>query len=207
MEKFKKKFKHSLKENASRASALEHYFSSGGIVRVEYPEGRAPSLVYPTKLRLRRLIKEKQSSLSELQERKARWEKKLKEAQLYNLMHGLRKFSQPLYWQHVSKSALDKDYRENAAKVGLPVHLVSDKRWQPMIRMFVHDEDYRRQLTETVQNSIVYKKDKKVARYAKDLQLFRQTESARKLAELGKKISSLREDVSTLRELMKWAGE
>jgi len=210
IEKFKKKAGSCLKGNAARAEALKHYFSSGGIVRVELgkkSEGKCPPLVYPTKLRLRKLSGEKQSALGSLNSKKKQWEKKFQDAKLYTAVHGVKKYSQPLYWKHLAKSAIDKDYKEKAEKVGLPVQLVSDKRWQPMIRMFLEDGDYRRQLTETVENSIVYRGNRKVARYAFQLQNFRKSESSRKIGEVDKKIGALKEDMSALKELMRWAGE
>ncbi len=210
MKKFKKRFRACLKENSGRANALERYFSHGGIIRIDSNKKNSsewPLLVYPTKLRLRALLKEKQASLNSLNSKKKQWERKFREAKFYDFVHGIKKFSQPLYWKHLAKSLRDKDYKEKAEKVGLPVQLVSDKRWQPMVRMFLEDKDYRKQLTETVENSIVYKGNKKVARYANELLHFRKTESKRKITELDKKINELKEIVFVLQELMRWASE
>ena len=112
-------------------------------------------------------------------------------AQTYHSVNSIKKFSSPLYWQHMSKYATDKDYKIAVDKVKLPVHLVTDERWEPMVRNFVHDEDYRAQLTETVENSIVYKKDRKVAKFADNLQKFRAEESAKQIEEMRKKIEEV----------------
>ena len=73
-----------------------------------------------------------------------------------------------------------------------------------MVRMFVTDDDYRAQLTETVEKSIVYKGDRKVARFADELKNFRMTEAAKKIDELQKKIDEINADLFALHELMKW---
>ena len=74
-----------------------------------------------------------------------------------------------------------------------------------MVRMFVESIDYRKQLTETVQKSIVYRKEKRVARFADTLQDFRLEASNKKLNELEKKLSEIEAEQTTLQELQKWA--
>lgn len=197
-------------QNKTRKSALKHYFSRGGIIRVELDSQKGkdwPVLVYPTKIRLRALIREKNSLKANYLKKKKDWEKKLREAEFYDITHSLKKFSSPLYWKHLAKIMSDSDYRNDAEKVKLPLHLVSDSRWKPMIRMFIEDEEYRKQLTETVEHSIVYKKHKKVARYASELRDFRKSESSKKIAELQKKIDEIERDLNSYRELMKWSNE
>ena len=196
--------------NKARKEALEHYFSKGGIIRVDLASrkpGNWPRLVYPTKLRLRALIREKGALKANYSKKKHDWEKKLKTAEFYGPKNSLKKFSSPLYWKHWAKLLVDEDYRADAEKVKLPLHLVADPRWQPMIRMFIEDLEYRKQLTETVQHSIVYKKNKKLARYATELQDFRKSESTRKLKELDKKLAGIEADINAYRELIKWANE
>ena len=193
-----------------RREAIKHYFLRGGIVRVHLDsesQKQWPPLVYPTKLRIRALIKEKNSLKSNYSGKKRDWEKKLKDAEFYGLKHSVKKYSQPLYWKHKAKFARDSEYREDAEKVNLPLHLVADPRWQPMIRMFIEDLEYRKQLTETVENSIVYRKDKKLAKHATELQNFRKTESSRKIVELNKKIAEIDADINSYQALMDWSNE
>ena len=87
-------------------------------------------------------------------------EKTHKSASNYHLTNQVLKLKEPLYWKHIAKMATDSDYRKDAETVKLPAHLVSDKKWQPMVKMFVNDLDYRKQLSETVRTSVVYKKEK-----------------------------------------------
>jgi len=192
--------------NKVRKTVLAHYFGKGGIIRAHLVNDK-PKLVYPTKLRLRALIKEKEALRKNFIGKKRDWDKKFREAELYNLNHSVKKISSPLYWKHLAKTMSDADYKADAEKVKLPLHLVSDKRWQPMIRMFIENLEYRKQLTETVEHSIVYKKDKKLARYATELQQFRKSESSRKIIELQKKIDEANTDINSYNELIKWSNE
>ena len=88
------------------------------------------------------------------------------------------------------------------------MHLVADLKWKPMVRMFVEDLDYRKNLTETVQESIVYKKGRsKIAKYADDLMQLRGEISTSKIGELDKKIAKLSDEISALKVIEKWAAE
>ena len=107
----------------------------------------------------------------------------------------------------MAKYFSDQDYRKDVDTVKLPVNLVADGRWKPMVKMFVNNLDYRKQLTQTVDESIVYAKDKKVAKYAETLQNFRSEQSGRKIEALEKKLAEIDADISALNEINKWAGQ
>ena len=126
---------------------------------------------------------------------------------MYHKVHQMKKFTEPLYWKHVAKTITDSDYRKDAEAVKLPAHLVSDKKWKPMVKMFVNDVDYRKQLSETVSTSMVYKKDRKVAKFADDQRDFRMGSAEKQIKELEEKIKQLEETESALKTLQKWARE
>ena len=198
----------SLENKDQRAEALKHYFSKGGVVSIS-PTGDDswPMLTYPTKLRLKKQISDLQELKSQYSKKQAKWKQKFFEARTYDLTHNIKKIGKTLYWKHLLKYTTNKDYRKDADTVKLPAHLVADPKWKPMVNMFVNSDDYRKQLTDTVQNSIVYKNDRKVARYAQDLKDFRMEESNKKIEELQKKLETLEKDVATLTELLKWTSK
>ena len=206
-EKFSKAFPElNNPENSKRLEALKSYFENGGVLRIE-PKGKGkwPSLAYPTKSILKKQINEKSALKRNFEAKKREWQLRLLKAQSYHAVHSVKKFSSPLYWQHMAKYATDKEYKKAADKVKLPAHLVTDERWEPMVRMFVHDDDYRKQLTETVENSVVYKNDRRVARFADSLQDFRKDESIKRITELQKKVAELEKTLSSLKEINRWA--
>lgn len=197
------------KEFPIEKDLLEHYFSTGGITRISYTKSSETpiSLLYPTKLRLRELIKSKSELKNNFQKKQAVWQKNLKKAESYFWENNVKKFSNPLYWKHLTKCMRDKSYKEDAEKIKLPINLVADKRWQPMIKTFLEDTDYRAQLVETVSQGIVYKNDRRVARYADSLQQFRTEESSKNLKAVEDKLEVLQKDLSALQQLMKWASQ
>ncbi len=193
-------------EDSTRLVASKHYLSKGGILHVVPSDTEWPRLLYPTKAHLRKRIDELRFLREQYASRLGEWKKKFNDAKSYRLVQNLKKFKEPLFWQHLARCAMDKDYKGDCEKVKLPVNLVADKRWQPMIRVFLNDIEYRKQLVQTVEESIVYKKNKRVGQYAEVLQSFRMEQSNRKIEELEKKLANLDADITAMQELARWAS-
>lgn len=206
LEDFDKTFPNSPK-TGNRRNALIKYFEVNGVIKAIDSNGVWPKLIYPNTGVLNSKIKESKEKRKIFESKLKEWKKKHQSASNYHKLNQLKKFAEPLYWKHLVKTISDKDYRKDASTVKLPVHLVSDKKWQPMVKMFINDPDYRKQLAETVDNSIVYKKNKKVAKFADDLQKFRISSAGKQITELEKKIEDAKSLENALREMQKWAKE
>ncbi len=203
---FEKKFK-KLKKDSPRFVAVERYLAIGGVIKAYPSEKEWPKLGYPNNTVLESKLKEVREKKKMFNEKLASWEKAHKSASNYHLTNQMLKLKEPLYWKHMAKMASDPDYRKDAEAVKLPAHLVSDKKWQPMVKMFVNDLDYRKQLSETVRTSIAYKKDRKVAKYADELKDFRMQTSDKQIKDLEKRIKELDETEMALKELQAWSKE
>ena len=203
---FDKAFPKSPKDT-SRRTALERYFNIHGVIKATECGKEWPSISYPDERVLESKIKESREKKKIYSEKLGQWKQKHLAASMYHQINQVKKVADPVYWKHMAKMATDSDYRKDAETVKLPAHLVGDKKWKPMVRMFVDDIEYRKQLTETVSTSIVYKKSKKVAQFADDLQEFRMTASDKQVKDLEEKIKELDETEDALRELQKWAKE
>jgi len=163
LENFEKKFP-DLPENQARTNAIDIYLKHKGIIRAYESDKSWPKLTYPNIFILNKKLNELKSTKSLFQKNLSGWEKKYGQAKNYHKTNQLKKLKEPLYWKHKAKMLIDSDYRKDADQVKLPAHLVGDDKWKPMVKMFVNDLEYRKQLSETVRESIVYKKDKKVAK-------------------------------------------
>ncbi|MFA5763687.1 MAG: hypothetical protein WC915_02655 [archaeon] len=206
LENFEKKFP-DLPENKSRINAIEMYFKHKGIIRAYESDKSWPKLTYPNIFILNKKTNELKTTKNLFQKNLADWEKKYGQAKNYHKTNQLKKLKEPLYWKHKAKMLIDSDYRKDADQVKLPAHLVGDNKWKPMVKMFVNDLEYRKQLSETVRESIVYKKDRKVAKYADDLKDFRMQTSNKQVDLLKVKLEKLTELEIALKELSKWARE
>ncbi|MCD6479105.1 MAG: hypothetical protein J7L44_04450 [Candidatus Diapherotrites archaeon] len=202
-----KQFRRKVKaRNEELEEALKEYFANGGIIRVQINSSKEwPKLIYPSERRLKYLIDKKREQRAELLRQKSQWQKRLQNAKLYHVVHFFKKYAEPVYWKHVAKLIIDSDYRHDATKVKLPAHLAGDERWKPMIKMFVENPEYRKQLCITFEESPIYRKNKKLARYSDQLLEFRKQESTRKIKELDAKIDALEKEVAILKKLLRWS--
>ncbi len=196
-----------LSKEGERRIALCRYFSINGVVKVIPTDKEWPKLIYPNTGVLDFKLKESKEKKKIYLEKLNEWKMKHLSASMYHQVNQVKKFAEPVYWQHLAKSMTDADYRKDAKSVKLPAHLVADKKWKPMVKMFVNDIEYRKQLSETVTTSMVYKKDRKVAKFADDQQNFRLDSSDKQIKELEEKIKELDETEIALKELQKWAKE
>jgi hypothetical protein len=205
---FKEVFKDKIDFNADREriEALKDYFAFGGFISVSKTENGWPKLLYPSPLRLQQLIKDLSAEKELLLKKQRDWKQQRAKAKFYRLVNNVKKFKEPLYWKHLAKLIYDLDYRNDAKTVKLPAELVADKRWKPMINMFVNNFEYRKQLTETFENSIVYEKDRELAKYAHQLQEFRREISEKKIEFLQKKIDETNKQIKVYQTILKWAN-
>ena len=206
IEQFKKDFPSVTKED-EKMTALIRYFKIHGVVKVIPTDKEWPKLIYPNEGVLEFKLKESKEKKKIYLEKLKEWKGKHLSASMYHQVNQMKKFAEPVYWQHLAKTMTDADYRKDAESVKLPAHLVADKKWKPMVKMFVNDIEYRKQLSETVTTSMVYKKDRKVAKFADDQQNFRLDASDKQIKELEEKIKEVDETEIALKILQKWAKE
>ena len=196
-----------LAEKPERAEALKRYFERGGVISAEAKTMVWPKLVYPSVQRIREQANEIKQRKAIYDKQHSGWKKSHDSAKMYDMKNEVMKFSDPLYWKHMVKYHSNKEYRKDADSVKLPVHLVSDDRWKPMIKMFVEDGEYRGNLVETVTHSIVYKNDKRLAKYSEELKEFRMEISGKAISGIEKKTGLLDKDIKSMEEIEKWANE
>jgi hypothetical protein len=194
-------------KDGDRRKALEKYFAVNGVIKAIAGEKEWPKISYPNNEVLESKLREIEEKKKIYSKKLSQWKSKHFSASMYHQVNQVKKLGEPLYWKHMAKVISDPDYRKDAESVKLPAHLVADRKWQPMVKMFVNDLEYRKQLTETVSTSIVYKNNKKVAQFADDLQGFRMGAAGKQVEELEERITELEETKKALKEMQKWAKE
>jgi hypothetical protein len=194
-------------KTGERHEALVRYIEINGVVKAHDTGKEWPKLVYPNSAVLDSKLDEVRDRIKSYSNKLGEWKKQHFNASVYHQVHQVKKLAEPLYWKHLAKTVVDSDYRKDSDAVKLPAHLVADKRWQPMVKMFVNDIEYRKNLAEAVNTSIAYKKDKKVAKFADDLQGFRTGAAAKQMSDLENKLEELNSTEKALKEMQKWARE
>lgn len=194
-------------KDSPRLSHLKRYFERGGVISLAAlpVNGNWPEVVYPTKLKLKKEIQKLEKQKQTLEKRVNEWKGTHRTAQLSDVTNNVKKFGDKLYWRHTQKYFTDPDYRKDADAVKLPVHLVSNPKYRPMINTFVNDTEYRKQLTETVSTSIVYKDDKRVAKLADQQKQFRLEQSKKNVDSIQKQVDESKTEIAMLREIENWS--
>lgn len=211
LEKIKLRFSGApfLDTNPRRAKALEHYFSKRGIVQLDTASnaGKWPVLSYPHAQKLQTQIDELTEKHRDHTSKKWHWQMTHLKASSKDMMAHAQKVADPLYWKHIAKSFTDGQYRDDARAIDLHASLISDKKYRPMIEAFVQNPDYRKQLTETVKTSIVYKDHKGLAKHADDRRQLQMDVSRSLVAKTHEQVVESQEQLFALKELLKWSQE
>jgi hypothetical protein len=193
--------------NEKRKDALIKYFKNNGVIKAYESNKSWPKLAYPNQKIIQKKLSEIKIKKDIYSKKLADWNKKYSQAFNYHSIHQLKKIKEPLFWKHRLKLLTDKDYKQDFESVNLPVHLVGDEKWKPMIKMFITDLDYRKQLSLTIKESIVYKNDKKVAKYADEIKDFRLQASDKQIKDIEKKLEVILDYEFALNEFLKWVKE
>ncbi|MFA6065533.1 MAG: hypothetical protein WCW44_06125 [archaeon] len=194
-------------KDGERRKSLERYFAINGVIKAHEVDKDWPKITYPNTEVLESKLKEAKEKKKSYSTKLSEWKRQHLNAAMYHQVNQVKKLAEPIYWKHLAKTVIDADYKKDAESVKLPAHLVADKKWQPMVKMFVNDIEYRKQLAETVNTSIVYSKDKKVAKFADELQGFRMGAADKQVKDLEEKLSELDSTERALKEMQKWAKE
>ncbi len=198
-----------LSTNPRRTKALEHYFSKRGIVQLDMnvKSGKWPTLSYPHAEKLQLQIEDLAEKHRGHTSKKWQWQLTHLKASSKDVMAHAQKVTDPLYWKHLAKSATDGQYRDDARAIDLHASLISDKKYRPMIEAFVQNPEYRKQLTETVKTSIVYKDHKGLAKHAGDRRQLQMDVSRSLVAKTHEQVVDSQEQLFALKELLKWSHE
>ncbi len=204
-----------LSRESHRKKALEHYFSRKGIIQVEFPlttDGTPhfkdwPKLVYPSTEKLQLQIDELEQKQKRFFSSKWNWQLTHAKARTRDVVQHAKKLVDPLFWQHVTKNATDKEYRDASKSIGIRSKLIANEKYRPMIQSFVHNPDYRAQLLETVKHSPAYQNHEGLAKNAEQQKELQLHISSSQLEKTDTKLQEIEAQLTSLRELLRWSKE
>ncbi len=187
----------------AEVDAIDRFFKKGNILSVLVKEEEV-SLIYPrTEFFLMRLAS-MENLYNDFRKRRDYWVNELKSIQMQEQTQKVKMLAHPLFWKHSVKKIVDSNYKKKADKVELPIHLVSDEKWKPMLETFIKDSEYRDRLSDTVENSIFYSDTKKLAQQAKDITEFKVSQSKRKIEEFQGKMKKLEHEIESYNAIQKF---
>ncbi|RLG21976.1 hypothetical protein DRN74_01020 [Candidatus Micrarchaeota archaeon] len=143
------------KRNQDLDKAITTYLEMGGVLKLNGQDNT--ELIYPNKRRILYQIEEIKKKRTYIDKQLRFFERKRRSFITNNFFTNASRFIDPLYWQHILKINLDKEYRKSVDIVDPPITLMRDKKWRKMIKMFVNNAEYRERLKEA-RTSIIGKR-------------------------------------------------
>ena len=201
-----------LQSSSHRKKALEHYFARKGIVQldldsVEKNPHAWPPLIYPPQEKLVAQIEELEKKQKVSFSNKWNWQLTHMKARTRDVVAHTKKLVDPLFWQHITKNATDKEYHDASKSIGIKSKLIANEKYRPMIQNFVHNPEYRAQLVETVKHSPAYRDHQGLARNAEQQKELQLHISQSQLDKTETRLQEVEAQLQSLRELLKWSAE
>ncbi len=201
-----------LHSSPQRKKALDHYFARKGIIQLDLDAAAKkphawPPLMYPPQEKLVAQIDELEKKQKVSFSSKWNWQLTHMKARTRDVVAHTKKLVDPLFWQHITKNATDKEYRTASKSIGIKSKLIANEKYRPMIQNFVHNPEYRAQLIETVKYSPAYQNHKGLARNAEQQKELQLHISQSQLDKMEIRLQEVEAQLQSLRELLKWSAE
>ncbi|MBN1160039.1 MAG: hypothetical protein JXA43_02250 [Candidatus Diapherotrites archaeon] len=204
---FEKLFPELSKEDrrGSKGWAIRKYLENRGIVKIDCTVSGDPvKLIYPDKLKLMNLIETSRNKREMIRGDLKKWKNRHSKAKNEKITLQAKKLTMSDYWKHKAKYTTDKAYRDSWNRVDMDTEIAAHDKYGAMFRMFVNNDEYRSKLVDTVENSVVYSKDKKLAKNVQVLREFKMNMSNTKIESYNKKITELNEYIKAMQTLSNW---
>lgn len=183
--------------------AIDHYLKHGGLIKIANKS--VMEITYPSKDIIKKELSNLIPELNSVEDKIKQWEKIHYDAENFAKVNKVKKFFISTYWKHKLKEITDKEYKENFAKIKLPIDFVVDKDLNKVINTFIESKDYRSRLIDAVDNSIVYRNRSLGEKVVKKATLQKEI-SKTKLDVLYFRKSKLEQEICLQKVLQKWAG-
>lgn len=189
-----------------KEEAIRNYRELGGILRFDESDKENHRIIYPNKERIGHQLVEAKRKRRYLDLEVRQLRRKYTLLAYDNVISAPLRIVDPLYWEHLIRKGVDKDYRRITDVVEPPISKMHSARWRKMVKMFVKNKDYRDRLLEA-KTSIIGKNRMTVSKTIE-----RNTESTKKLLrsrieKLEKERDNFLNKARVLQALSKWVDE
>ncbi len=123
--------------------ARKLYSEAGGIIKME-----GDRLVFPDEERLVSQMSEALVRKNDLTMQIRFWQRHHRTLVSDNVLDDAVRVTDPLFWEHLMRLAMEKDYRQSFEKVDLPMKYMRDEKYRRIIKAFVRDKEYRKKLVK-----------------------------------------------------------
>jgi hypothetical protein len=123
--------------------ARKLYSEAGGIIKTD-----GDRLIFPGEERIVSQMSEALVRKNDLTMQIRFWQRHHRTLASDNVLDDAIRVTDPLFWEHLMKLAMEKDYRQSFEKVDLPMKYMRDEKYRRIIKAFVRDKDYRKKLVK-----------------------------------------------------------
>ncbi len=187
----------------ARKKALEVYLKDGGVIKIGEVKNEWPRLIYPTKEKLEKEIKDVEKELDSVERRLELARKRLDDLK-QTPGKTLKVLFDPLFWKHKVRLLTDEEYREVFELVRPPVHLIHRPEWKKRMDLFLKSDEYRERLKEARLSEIGKRREFLENEVEKRME-FSRSVVENLIEKLEKKRKELKERLSALKVLLSWA--
>jgi len=135
--------------------AMDTFLREGGILKTT---GKTKlELVYPSKEIVDKELAELLPERSKVIEKIEQWHKIKKDSEEFIKNNKISKYMKGTFWKHKMKETFDKDYKEDFKKIKIPIEYIGEESMRKLMDEFINNKEYRQNLIETIESSIVYR--------------------------------------------------
>lgn len=135
--------------------AMDTFLREGGILKTT---GKTKlELIYPSKDIVDKELAELLPERTKVIEKIEQWHKIKKDSEEFIKNNKISKYIKGTFWKHKMKETFDKDYKEDFKKIKIPIEYIGDESMRKLMDEFINNKEYRQNLIETIESSIVYR--------------------------------------------------
>jgi len=178
--------------------ATKLYSEAGGIIKTD-----GDRLIFPDEERIVRQMSEALVRKNDLTMQIRFWQRHHRTLASDNVLDDAIRVTDPLFWEHLMKLAMEKDYRQSFEKVDLPMKYMRDEKYRRIIKAFVRDKEYRKKLVKA-KTGFLGKASDSIAESADKKRDFKRKMVRDKLDRLLGEREKVSKRVAILEALLEW---
>lgn len=178
--------------------ARKIYSEAGGIIKTD-----GDRLIFPNEERIVSQMSEAMVRKNDLTMQIRFWQRHHRNLVSDNVLDDAIRVTDPLFWEHLMKLAMEKDYRQSFEKVDLPMKYMRDEKYRRIIKAFVRDKEYRKKLVKA-KTGILGKSSDTIKESADKKRDFKRKMVKEKLDRLLEEREKISKRVAVLEAMLEW---
>jgi hypothetical protein len=183
----------------SREEAGRLYQEGGGILKAD-----GDRLIFPDKNGLITQLEDAMVKRYNLTTQLRFWNRQYRGLASDNVLEDALRLADPLFWEHLLRLNMERDYRTSFEKVELPMKYMREEKYRRIIHTFIRDKEYRKRLVKA-KTSKIGQKSTSIKENAEKGKEFRRKIVREKLEKLKEGRAEISRKILVLEALLGWS--